>query len=113
MFFASAEHLESSCKAFGNVLKQNIPTVKDTKKQVAEKLAIVHNEFNALHPFREGNGRTIRLFLDLMAAQAGYKLIDWGTTSTKKYIQACMQGMLGEHRAMERIVASGLINRDK
>lgn len=32
------------------------------------------NELNALHPFREGNGRTLRFFLKVLARQAGYNL---------------------------------------
>lgn len=113
VMFASAEYLESSMKVFSDGLRRNIPTIKDSKKQVAKKLAFVHNEFNALHPFREGNGRTIRLFLDLMAAQAGYKPIDWGQANNERYIQACKFGLVGKHQAMERIVSSGLLKNNK
>lgn len=31
-------------------------------------------DLNALHPFREGNGRTIRFYLQLLANNAGYLL---------------------------------------
>ncbi len=40
--------------------------------KVAEAIAIVHGEFEMIHPFREGNGRIGRLIADLMALQAGY-----------------------------------------
>lgn len=32
------------------------------------------SELNAIHPFREGNGRTQLAFLDMLAAEAGYSL---------------------------------------
>ena len=31
-------------------------------------------ELNAIHPFREGNGRTVRLYFQQLAKKAGYKL---------------------------------------
>jgi len=31
-------------------------------------------EINALHPFREGNGRTIRLYFNQLCEKAGYDL---------------------------------------
>ncbi len=40
--------------------------------KVARAIAIIHGEFEMIHPFREGNGRIGRLIADLMALQAGY-----------------------------------------
>jgi len=40
--------------------------------KVAEAIAVVHGEFEMIHPFRDGNGRIGRLIADLMALQAGY-----------------------------------------
>lgn len=47
---------------------------KSDKKKIAEKLAIILDNINFLHPFREGNGRTQREFTRLLALQKGYKL---------------------------------------
>lgn len=41
------------------------------------KLSVNYNNFNVLHPFREGNGRTQRVFWDIVARDAGYHF-DWG-----------------------------------
>lgn len=38
------------------------------------KLAELSGELNALHPFRDGNGRTIRCFLIQLANHAGYEI---------------------------------------
>lgn len=64
-------------------------------------MAIIHNEFNAVHPFREGNGRTIRLFLDLMVADLGFRPVDW---SAKDYMDACQRGMSQDHSMMAKII---------
>jgi cell filamentation protein len=37
-------------------------------------LAHYLSEINAIHPFREGNGRVQRLFISQLAKQAGYTL---------------------------------------
>lgn len=41
-----------------------------------EALATIYNTINTAHPFREGNGRTQRLFVDALAAESGHRL-DW------------------------------------
>ena len=47
---------------------------KSDKKELAEKLADILDNVNYLHPFREGNGRTQREFLRLLALEKGLKL---------------------------------------
>lgn len=47
---------------------------KNDVKEVANHLAYVSNELNAIHPFREGNGRSKRVFLDRYALSMGYDL---------------------------------------
>ena len=43
-------------------------------KIFASRLAHYLSEINAIHPFREGNGRVQRLFISQVAEQAGYSL---------------------------------------
>ena len=47
-----------------------------TKEQCAKRMAFYLSEVNALliHPFREGNGRTTRLFFDSFAKANGWNL---------------------------------------
>ncbi len=40
----------------------------------ADALAELYHDLNMLHPFREGNGRTERLFLTLLVRHAGYSI---------------------------------------
>lgn len=109
MLFVPARFIKSSLQDIEKILKKNIPTAKTEKKSVAAQLALVHSELNAIHPFREGNGRTVRLFLDLLAAHAGYNPIDWTKKSHHTYISACKAGMFKEYMAMERVIYAGLV----
>ena len=108
MFFASVKYIDSSLKDFEQILRKNIPVEKDTKRRFAQKLAVIHNEYNAIHPFREGNGRAVRLFLDLLVVKFGYNPIDWSKKQKNKYIEACVKGMSQKNKQMEQIIYFGL-----
>jgi cell filamentation protein len=47
---------------------------KSDKVEIAKKLAEILDNLNFLHPFREGNGRTQREFIRLLALQKGFEL---------------------------------------
>lgn len=61
----------------------------------SEKLAYYASEINALHPFREGNGRTTRLFLDLLCNNAGY-FIDFALASRRAILYADTAAFAGD-----------------
>lgn len=44
------------------------------KAQFAERAAVYVNEMNAAHPFIDGNGRTQRFWLRMLAENAGFDL---------------------------------------
>ena len=44
------------------------------RDEFAEKAANVACELNNIHPFREGNGRTLLLFVEALATQAGHEI---------------------------------------
>ena len=45
-----------------------------TKSRFIDELTEFYHDMNMLHPFREGNGRTLRLFITLLVRNAGYTL---------------------------------------
>ena len=68
-------HSFNSAFAYIDSLLSELKAIqKSDKKKIAEKLAIILDDINFLHPFREGNGRTQREFIRLLALQKGYKL---------------------------------------
>ena len=46
----------------------------------SERMAQLYGDLDHIHPFREGNSRTLRTFTTRLAEVAGYDL-DWGTTN--------------------------------
>jgi cell filamentation protein len=64
----------------------------DTPKDLfAERIARYFNLINLTHPFREGNGRTQRLFIEYLALVAGYR-ISFAGVSAGEMIEACILG---------------------
>jgi cell filamentation protein len=57
-----------------------------------ERAAYYACEINAVHPFREGNGRAIRFYLDVLSARASGDIFDWTLTSEDEYLRACVAG---------------------
>lgn len=60
------------------------------------------NEINAAHPFREGNGRTLRAFFGLLAEQAGYQL-SWDKVDSHEYTRASILGFNENNKPMEEV----------
>lgn len=90
----------------------NSTVFKDLKKENylkgmgAEKFAgrLAHHaaEINALHPFREGNGRATRQFLEELARQAGYKL-DYSGINARTWNDASRDSFHGSLAPLEKI----------
>jgi cell filamentation protein len=59
--------------------------------EFAKAIAEHVNEINAIHPFREGNGRTLQLFLTMMAAKAGHQF-DIRSIAPQEWIDASIHG---------------------
>jgi len=108
MFFALVKYIDKALEEFTALLKTKLLKQSKDKDELSEKLAIIHNEFNVIHPFREGNGRTVRLFLDLLVVSLGYDPIDWSKTTNSAYLNACIAGAEGKHESMTKIIKKGL-----
>ncbi len=65
-----------------------------------DRIAALYGDVNYIHPFRDGNGRTQRLFLDQVAQQAGYR-IDWAAIPPGRNDTASADGIrTGHHSAL-------------
>ncbi|GMO39804.1 MAG: Fic family protein [Termitinemataceae bacterium] len=69
------------------------------KEQFVKRLAFYMGEVNALHPFREGNGRTAREFFRQLSFAAGYTL-DFGNTHTDDLLKADIDAFNGAYTGL-------------
>ena len=78
-------------KVFAKIKEKNM--LKETdKEKVFDNLAYVMAELNIIHPFREGNGRSIREFIRLMAKRMGYDL-NWGNIDKEELLEASIMSV--------------------
>lgn len=75
-----AEYLDST-------LKQIEQMPEDTFEQITDKYV----EMNVAHPFMEGNGRSARIWLDLMLKKHLKKCVDWSKIGKNNYMNAMIQ----------------------
>jgi cell filamentation protein len=68
-----------------------------------DRLTFCLGEVNAVHPFREGNGRTQRAFFEQLARDAGFNL-DWQHLDTTRNIEASAAIMRGDVEPMRKML---------
>lgn len=116
--FCRADYLpEESRRIFQKLEQENFLKNPGNWQDLAfsERLAYYQCELIALHPFYELNGRTSRLFFDLIAIFNGYDPIDYSVALEEEmgqlnaYLQAsveCVQG--ANHRRLQKMILNGL-----
>lgn len=72
--FCNADDLEKTGKLKFQRLAELNYLKKLNKSTFLDELSELYHDLNMLHPFREGNGRTLRLFVTLLVRNAGYNL---------------------------------------
>lgn len=73
--FCYAQFIDRTQKEIFKRLKQDNDLKGLDTTTYAAKLAELSGNLNALHPFRDGNGRAIRAFLSQLSEHAGYRLL--------------------------------------
>lgn len=81
--FAPVMYLESSIKYIEKMPQSNFD-------EIVEK----HVEMNVAHPFREGNGRSMRIWLNLMFKKEIHKVVDWSKVDKDDYIMAMERSLI-------------------
>ena len=70
---------------------------------LACRLAHYLSEINAIHPFREGNGRVQRLFISQLAEQAGYRL-DYSALDQEEIYSVMQSSFLGNENPLASLI---------
>lgn len=61
-----------------------LPYTFEDYEHLIEHIAPLHAELQFIHPFLEGNGRTARLFADLIALKNGFDLFNFEKITEKR-----------------------------
>lgn len=74
--------------AMAQYLGQTLADVERMLEDSFENIIDKYVEMNVAHPFREGNGRATRIWLDLMLKKNLQLCIDWSQVDKRKYLKA-------------------------
>ena len=69
-------------------LAEAVKTIENMPQDSFDEIVEKYVEMNVAHPFREGNGRSMRLWLDHMLCVELQKTIDWSQIDKEKYLSA-------------------------
>lgn len=105
--FTSPKLIEKYVHQIFTDLKEKNNLQNLDKDSFSKEAAHLFGHINNLHPFREGNGRTQRIFIEEVAKQAGYE-IDFSQTTKERMIQASIEFNQGKPRKMEEIFIEAL-----
>lgn len=97
--FASALYLREAVSSVEKMPQSNF-------NEIVEKYV----EMNVAHPFREGNGRSMRLWLDHILKTEIGKVIDWSRVDKNKYLQAMERSPI-EDAAIKKILCAALTEK--
>lgn len=91
-------------------MSQLIRWVKDNKDRLhpIELAAIAHHKLVHIHPFFDGNGRTARLFLNLILMRDGYPLVIILKHDRKKYYDFLQKADSGDLKPIVRFIAQAV-----
>ncbi len=68
--------------------------VEQMPESTFEEIADKYVEMNVVHPFMEGNGRSTRIWLDLMLRRSLKKCVDWSRIDKNEYLSAMRESVL-------------------
>lgn len=92
----------ASCLYLEDVLKKIDEMPEDTFEQIVAKYV----EMNIAHPFVEGNGRSMRIWLDLIFKKRLNQCIDWVKIDKSDYLNAMQRSPVNELEIRELLCAA-------
>ena len=74
--------------AMAQYLPQTLANIEKMPHNTFDEIVDKYVEMNIAHPFREGNGRSTRIWLDLLLKKQLKQCIDWSQINKKNYLDA-------------------------
>jgi cell filamentation protein len=96
------------CRA--EYLMQNLETIEKMPETTFDEIVDKYVEMNVAHPFMEGNGRSTRIWLDLIFKKQLKMCVDWSKIDKKKYLNAMRRSVTDSSR-IKSLLKPALIDR--
>lgn len=96
--------------AAAEFLSETLEKIEKMSEETFEQIAEKYVEMNIAHPFREGNGRTTRIWLDLMLKKSLKKCVDWSKINKKEYLSA-MEESVYDSKRIKQLLQNALTDK--
>jgi cell filamentation protein len=91
-------------------LQQSLKSIDKMPQKNFDEIIAKYAEMNIAHPFREGNGRAARIWLDLILKKELRKVIDWNLVDKEEYLSAMRRSPVKDLE-IKQLLKSALIGK--
>lgn len=96
--------------ATAQYLPDTLTSIEQMPEQTWEQIIDKYVEMNIAHPFREGNGRATRIWLDLMLKKHLGLCVDWSQVDKDTYLEA-MRASVADATSLKCLLHSALTDK--
>ena len=96
--------------AMAQYLPQTLSDIERMPENSLDEIVDKYVEMNIAHPFREGNGRATRIWLDIMLKNRLKQCVDWSKIDKNDYLDAMMHSVTNASR-IKQLIANALTDR--
>lgn len=96
-------------------LKDTLGTIDNLPEKTFDEIIKKYVEMNVAHPFREGNGRATRIWLDQILKKELGKCVDWSKIGKEEYLSAMERSPINDleiKTLLESALTSDINNRE-
>jgi cell filamentation protein len=91
-------------------LDNTLKTIEQMPESTFDEIANKYVEMNVAHPFMESNGRSTRIWLDLILKKNLRRCVDWSQINKKDYLDAMRENTMNSNR-IKSLLQGALIDR--
>ncbi len=96
--------------ASAQFLPENLKKIEQMPENTLEEIVSKYVEMNIAHPFMEGNGRSTRIWIDLILKKSLSRCVDWSRIDKKDYLHAMERSPVDESQILH-LIANALTDR--
>ncbi len=90
-------------------LRDNLKNIEGMPESTYEEIVTKYVEMNIAHPFMEGNGRSMRIWLDLILKKNIHKCVDWQKVDKRDYLSSMERGVIDD-TAITSLLQTALVD---
>ena len=96
--------------AMAQYLPQTLAQIEQMPENTFDEIVDKYVEMNIAHPFREGNGRSTRIWLDLIFKKRLQRCVDWSRIPKNEYLDAMIRSAV-DASAIRRLLRNALTDQ--